>query len=78
MYSDKQEYYVCFLQIIINISWVFFISTKKLDFQYLLEQKTIFVMKNSGKIKREISRDSGKWANKEGNLTKLPSAMEID
>lgn len=69
------------LQIIINISWFvffFFILTKKLDFQYLLEQRTIFVMKNSGKIKREISRDSGKWANKEGNLTKLPSAMEID
>lgn len=67
------------LQIIINISWCFFFYfSEKLDSQYLLEQRTIFVMKNSGKIKREISRDSGKWANKEGNLTKLPSAMEID
>lgn len=78
----KNEYYVCFftrLHIIINISWGFFIfKSEKLDLQYLLEPRIIFVIKNSGKIKRGISRDSEKLAKKEGNLTKLPSAMEID
>lgn len=32
MYSDKQEYYVCFLQIIINISWFFFYFNEKTRF----------------------------------------------
>lgn len=66
------------LRIIINISWGLFYLSEKLDLQYLLEPRIIFVIKNSGKIKRGISRDSEKLAKKEGNLTKLPSAMEID
>lgn len=77
----KNEYYVCFFyktsyyyQYILGL----FYLSEKLDLQYLLEPRIIFVFKNSGKIKRGISRDSEKLAKKEGNLTKLPSAMEID